>query len=227
MPRKTVRHSSCFKGYLLSVRTNRALAIPVSQTGNWVTARLLPESGRRKDFTPSLSSLGENVGYNEPSEDVLDTYHVLERQVNRNAKPWPFKSSLGAAHTWQVPGLQMSLQVLEGKPTEGGNAGPCCVNGCMQQVARSFAVHNSFTISGAAGSNPVCSHVCLPQGEWKPLVSAWARCCEPASATIYHFGKRVFSEAQGKNWLPDMHLGETGLYRSGEYSCSLVSFLLI
>lgn len=54
--RKTVRHRSCFKGYLLSILTNGALVIPISQTGNWVTVSHLPENGRGKYFTPSFNS---------------------------------------------------------------------------------------------------------------------------------------------------------------------------
>lgn len=84
--RKTLKHSSYFKGYFLSIPTNRVLSIPISQTGNWVTASLLPESGRGKYSTTSLNSVGANVGHGEPSKDVLDTHHILERQVKRKAQ---------------------------------------------------------------------------------------------------------------------------------------------
>ncbi|KAI1235690.1 hypothetical protein IHE44_0001770 [Lamprotornis superbus] len=45
--------------------------------------------------------------------------------------------------------------------------------------------------------------------------SALALCSAPALATISHFGKQEFSEAQVKCWLPDIHPGERGLYASG------------
>lgn len=76
--------------------------IPVSQTGIWWQmqvqstllkpfASLLPGSGKGKYFTTSLSSVGVKVGHGEPNKDVLDTLHILERQVKRKTRLWPFK----------------------------------------------------------------------------------------------------------------------------------------
>lgn len=141
--RKTVRHSSCFKGYLLSMLKNRALLIPISQTRNWVAASFLPESGRGKYFSPGLSSTGASVGHGEPSKDVLGTLHILERQVSRKAKPSPFKSVFRAQHTWQVWGDKCLCRNTRGYLQKVEMLVFPGVHDHRQRLARGFAVHDS------------------------------------------------------------------------------------
>lgn len=173
------------------------------------------------------ASTAANVGHGEPTKDVLNTHYILERQVNRKAKLWPFKSVLGAQPTWQAQGYKCLCRNTRENQQKVEMPLLLVADGCRQQLTRGFAVHDSFfAISGAAN----LTHLSPSLPPWREMETpsvCSGTCCAPALAATYRFGKWAFSEAQGKSWLPDIHLGEKGLCLSGEYNNSLISFLLI
>lgn len=118
------------------------------------------------------------LGMVSPLRMFLNTHYILERQVNRKAKLWPFKSVLGAQPTWQAQGYKCLCRNTRENQQKVQMPLLLVADGCRQQLTRGFAVHDSFfAISGAASLTPSVPMFASLKRNGNPKCLLWHLLC--------------------------------------------------